>query len=90
MRGYGDANFTAPSERFDDWLTNTVAADWEARWSALANWSKAPYAMASHPLGAEEHLLPLMVIAGAAGNDKGNKIYSEQVLKTQLSAFQFG
>ncbi|HBL97792.1 MAG TPA: dioxygenase, partial [Psychrobacter sp.] len=32
----------------------------------------------------------LMVAAGAAGNDKGDKIYSEQVLKTQLSAFQFG
>ena len=90
MRGYGDANFTAPSEVFDDWLTDTVAADWETRWSALANWSKAPYATASHPLGAEEHLLPLMVAAGAAGNDKGDKIYSEQVLKTQLSAFQFG
>jgi len=90
MRGYGDAKFTAPSERFDDWLTDIVAADAETRWSALANWSKAPYATASHPLGAEEHLLPLMVAAGAAGNDKGDKIYSEQVLKTQLSAFQFG
>ena len=90
MRGYGDANFTAPSEVFDEWLTNTVAADLKTRWSALANWSEAPYATASHPLGAEEHLLPLMVAVGAAGNDKGHKIYSEQVLKTQLSAFQFG
>lgn len=90
MRGYGDTNFTAPSEVFDEWLTDTVAADAETRWSALANWSKAPYATASHPLGAEEHLLPLMIAVGAAGNDKGHKVYSEQVLKTQLSAFQFG
>ena len=91
MRGYGDASFTAPSERFDEWLTNTVeSADSEKRLPALTNWSKAPHAFDSHLLGAEEHLLPLMVIAGAAGSDAGRKIYSEQVLKTQISAFQFG
>ncbi len=90
MRGYGDAHFTAPSERFDDWLTQTIESDSEQRDAALRDWSMAPHSLDSHPLGAEEHLLPLMVIAGAAGNDKGTKIYSEQVLKTQLSAFQFG
>ena len=31
-----------------------------------------------------------MQIQGAAGKDKGRKIYSEQVLKTQLSAYRFG
>jgi aromatic ring-opening dioxygenase catalytic subunit (LigB family) len=90
MRGYGDAKFTAPSERFDDWLTEMIEADSEKRCAALIDWSNAPYALESHPLGAEEHLLPLMVIVGAAGSDKGYKVYSEQVLKTQLSAFQFG
>ena len=91
MRGYNDANFTAPSERFDEWLTNTVeSVDSDERLVALANWSKAPHALDSHVLGAEEHLLPLMVIVGAAGHDDGRKVYSEQVLKTQISAFQFG
>lgn len=90
MRGYGDANFTAPSEHFDEWLTHTIEADPEKRLAALTDWSKAPHALDSHLLGAEEHLLPLMVAVGAAGSDKGNKVYSEQVLKTQLSAFQFG
>ncbi|WP_394123997.1 DODA-type extradiol aromatic ring-opening family dioxygenase [Psychrobacter nivimaris] len=91
MRGYGDISFTEPSERFDEWLTNTVeSADSDERLTALANWKNAPHALDSHPLGAEEHLLPLMIAVGAAGCDKGQKIYSQQVLKTQLSAFQFG
>jgi len=90
MRGYGDAHFTVPSERFDDWLTQAIESDSKQRDAAITDWSMAPYALDSHPLGAEEHLLPLMVIAGAAGGDKGNKIYSQQVLKVQLSAFQFG
>ncbi|WP_201566461.1 DODA-type extradiol aromatic ring-opening family dioxygenase [Psychrobacter sp. JCM 18900] len=91
MRGYGDTSFTEPSEHFDEWLTNTVeSADSDKRLTALANWKNAPHALDSHPLEAEEHLLPLMIAVGAAGRDKGQKIYSQQVLKTQLSAFQFG
>ena len=91
MRGYGDISFTEPSERFDEWLTNTVeSADSDKRLTALVNWKNAPHALDSHPLGAEEHLLPLMIAVGAAGYDKGQKIYSQQVLKTKLSAFQFG
>ncbi|ERL55266.1 DODA-type extradiol aromatic ring-opening family dioxygenase [Psychrobacter aquaticus] len=90
MSGYGDASFTAPSERFDEWLTTTVAADADERFTALTNWVDAPHALDSHLLGQQEHLLPLMVTVGAAGSDKGRKVYSQQVLKTQLSAFQFG
>ncbi|ERL56396.1 DODA-type extradiol aromatic ring-opening family dioxygenase [Psychrobacter aquaticus] len=90
MRGYGDANFTAPSKKFDEWLTKTINADPEERLAALTDWSQAPHASDAHPLGAEEHLLPLMVAVGAAGNDQGKRVYSQQVLKTQLSAFQFG
>lgn len=91
MRGYGDTSFTEPSERFDEWLTNTLeSVDSNKRLAALTNWKNAPHALDSHPLGAEEHLLPLMIAVGAAGCDKGHKIYSQQVLKTQLSAFQFG
>ena len=89
-RGYGDARFTHPSVQFDTWLTAAAAQTGNARESALIDWARAPHALDSHPLGAEEHLLPLMVAVGAAGRDQGQKIYSEQVLKTQLSAWQFG
>ena len=90
MRGYGDARYTAPSEAFDEWLTTAVEADAEQRNAALSHWDQAPQAHHCHPPGQQEHLIPLMVVAGAAGDDKGRKVYSEQVLKTQLSAFHFG
>ncbi|MBD3895000.1 dioxygenase [Halomonas sp. ML-15] len=90
MRGYGDARFTQPSERFDRWLTSAVEAAPNQRNAALGKWAEAPDAHRCHPPGEEEHLLPLMVAAGAAGQDAGRQVYSEQVLKTQLSAYRFG
>ncbi|WP_130537891.1 DODA-type extradiol aromatic ring-opening family dioxygenase [Thiomicrorhabdus indica] len=90
MAGYGDDRFSRPSELFDDWLTQTLNSPELQRQDALKNWTQAPHARDCHPLHAEEHLLPLMVVAGAAGQDTGKKIFSEQILKTQLSAFQFG
>ncbi len=89
MRGYGDPQFTAPSEVFDAWLTQAVEAEPEQRHSALRAWAQAPHAHQCHPPGDEEHLIPLMVAAGAAGIDKGHKVYTEQVLRVQLSAFRF-
>lgn len=90
MRGYGDPSFTAPSVAFDAWLTEAVEAAPARRHAALGDWASAPHAYRCHPPGEEEHLMPLMVAAGAAGEDTGKKVYSEQVLKTQLSAFRFG
>lgn len=53
----------------------------------LAAWETAPAARLSHPDA--EHLLPLMVAAGAA-EGPGKKIYGEHVLKTAISGFAFG
>jgi len=36
---------------------------------ALAAWERSSAARLCHPLRAEEHLPPLMVVAGAAGDD---------------------
>jgi len=85
MRGYGDPRSTEPSIAFDDWLTGAVELDWAARRDALAAWATAPASRASHPQ--EEHLLPLMVAAGAGG--EGSKIYGEIVMKTMISGFRF-
>jgi aromatic ring-opening dioxygenase catalytic subunit (LigB family) len=90
MRGYGDKRFTPLSEAFDDWLTDTVEGDSGIRYQRLRKWVQAPHALDCHPHGDEEHLIPLLVAAGAAGEEPGKKVYSERVMETQLSAFQFG
>lgn len=90
MRGYGDSRFTEPSVMFDNWLTEAVEAEPQQRNAGLSQWAQAPHAFNCHPQGHEEHLLPLMVVAGAAGSDRGRKVYSQQVMKTQLSGFVFG
>ena len=89
MSGYGNPQFTPLSEAFDDWLSRAVEASPEQRRARLSDWTHAPHAYQCHPPGHEEHLMPLMVAAGAAGESAGRKVYSEQVLKTQLSAFRF-
>jgi aromatic ring-opening dioxygenase catalytic subunit (LigB family) len=82
MRGYGDARFTDPSIAFDEWLTATVEQD-PAR---LVDWAEALAARLSHPR--EEHLIPLMVAAGAASGP-GRRTYAERVLETAISGYRF-
>jgi aromatic ring-opening dioxygenase catalytic subunit (LigB family) len=87
MRGYGDPCATEPSNLFDHWLAQAATADADARAEALASWAEAPAARFSHPR--EEHLLPLMVAAGAS-SAPGEHVYSERVLQTAISGFRFG
>ena len=70
-------------------LTHAVQAEPKEREKLLAEWTLAPRARDCHPLGAEEHLLPLMTVAGAAGNSLGRKVFSDRVMQTTLSAFTF-
>ncbi|CAB4344760.1 unannotated protein [freshwater metagenome] len=90
MRGYGDPHYGPISDTFDTWLTQSVESAPEARNNALAHWEDAPGARQCHPPRAEEHLIPLMVVAGAAGQDKGVKVFTDRVMQTTLSAFHFG
>ncbi|MEP7043904.1 MAG: class III extradiol ring-cleavage dioxygenase [Dokdonella sp.] len=77
------------AERFDGALTAAVEAmpvgERDAR---LAAWKQMPHALAAHPRA--EHLLPLMVAAGAAGADRGRRVYHDHLFGKALSAFQFG
>ena len=89
MRGYGDPRFAPISDEFDRWLSAAVEAEPAQRLSALRDWAQAPAARLCHPPRAEEHLLPLMVVAGAAGAGRGRKVFADRVLETTLSAFRF-
>ena len=90
MRGYGDPRYTSISAEFDDWLSAAAEGPPARRNESLQAWTQAPYARHCHPQGAEEHLLPLMVVAGAADGSPGLKVYSERVMETVISAFRFG
>ena len=73
---------------FDAWLQEAVIQDPEERSRRLGQWSRAPSARQAHPR--EEHLLPLMVVAGAAGEDRGRTAYSGTIMGLRISGVHFG
>jgi aromatic ring-opening dioxygenase catalytic subunit (LigB family) len=78
----------APAARaFDTWLRDAVLRAPAERDAALAQWTQAPSARAVHPR--EEHLIPLMVVAGAAGADRATLGFDGTVNQLRLSAFHF-
>jgi aromatic ring-opening dioxygenase catalytic subunit (LigB family) len=88
LRNFGDQAYPA-SRAFDDWLTAAVTEkDARTRNERLLRWSEAPAARVAHPQ--EDHLIPLMVAAGAAGEDPGVKSYSDRMMGVEVSGFRFG
>ena len=80
---------TAPSERFDAALTDAVTdPDPRARDARLADWRAMPEAEFSHPR--EEHLIPLMVAAGAGADDPGSHAHRSTVIGWTVSGYRFG
>ncbi|MEZ4322278.1 MAG: class III extradiol ring-cleavage dioxygenase [Myxococcota bacterium] len=84
MRPAGDAD----SKVFDAWMQETVALGSTERNARLARWADAPKGRASHPR--EEHLLPLMVCAGAAGDSAGKTVFTDHVMGVTVSGVRFG
>ncbi|WP_298190374.1 class III extradiol ring-cleavage dioxygenase [Novosphingobium sp.] len=86
-----DARAAEPSRQFDGWLRHSlIDLEPEARVSAMLRWEQAPYARVTHPR--EDHLIPLMVAVGAAGNDPAVCVYSESDLRGGITAssYRFG
>ncbi len=84
------SEYIEAGERFDAWLTATVErADPEERARELAQWEQAPGGLASHQ-PTYEHLTPLFVMAGAAGADRGRRVYSGRLIGMPVSGYQFG
>jgi aromatic ring-opening dioxygenase catalytic subunit (LigB family) len=71
----------APSAPFDAWLRAAATA-------LLAAWEQAPNARRAHPR--EDHLLPLMVAAGAAGDDAGRIAHRGLFGDAWIAAVHFG
>jgi aromatic ring-opening dioxygenase catalytic subunit (LigB family) len=78
---------TQPRARaFDEWLTGAVESP-APRDALLANWRQAPFATFAHPR--EEHLIPLMVAAGAGGEAPGKRIFTDEPMGAAISAYRF-
>ncbi|CAM3635129.1 DODA-type extradiol aromatic ring-opening family dioxygenase [Roseateles saccharophilus] len=88
MRLYNEGG-RAPSAAFDAWLQAALPPA-EGRAERLQAWAQAPAARLAHPR--EEHLLPLMVAAGAAEGDAGSCNYHETEFLggVAASSFRFG
>ena len=76
------------AQAFDLWLQHSCAQPAPERRALLERWSDAPGARQVHPR--EEHLLPLMLIAGAGGNAPGRAFYAETIMGKAVSALRFG
>lgn len=88
LRAFRDARARPGAEAFDAWLRETALMDRDARDQRLVGWAQAPSARAAHPR--EEHLLPMMVAAGAAGDDRGTIAYNAPFMGMPVTAVHFG
>ncbi|MGA7242074.1 MAG: class III extradiol ring-cleavage dioxygenase [Terracidiphilus sp.] len=87
LRGYFQPQTADRARAFDAWLTTAVESPAQKRDALLANWREAPFADYSHPR--EEHLIPLMVVAGAGGGAGGKRIFSDEPMGAKISAYRF-
>lgn len=91
LRMMGSPAAHAPSHAFDQWLQDSVVGhSAEERIERLLRWADAPAARLVHPR--EDHLMPLHVATGSAGDDEGQLTYHEDDFFGGLAAssFRFG
>lgn len=89
MRGFGQRTSSVPATAFETELTAIISdKNAQERDRRLVAWEKAPAARLAHPR--EDHLIPLMVIAGAAGNDVGFQVFGDHAMEVPMASYQFG
>jgi len=89
MHSFSTPAATEPSNVFDRWLTGALTNEApRARWDDMVRWSQAPAARNAHPR--EEHLLPLMIAAGAAAEEAGERVFTDEVMQARISGYRFG
>ena len=87
LRAYLHPETPERARAFDRWLTESVELPVKERDARLANWRNAPYGAFAHPR--EEHLIPLMVAAGAGGATAGRRVFSDEPMGAAISAYRF-
>ena len=84
-----DRNSPLKGSQFDEDLRNAcMAKEAGKRKALLINWEAFREARYCHPQ--EEHFIPLLVAAGAGGNDVGRVAHSGAFSGTRITSFMFG
>lgn len=87
LRAYFQPETHTRAQEFDTWLTAAVQSHASERNALLTAWRQAPYAAFAHPR--EEHLIPLLVAAGAGGEAPGTRIFNDEPMGATISAYRF-
>lgn len=85
---FGDPRPMPYTVSFDEALKDAATAAPEERETALVNLLKRPDARQAHP--SFEHLLPVHVGAGAAGQDKGERLWTLKEGSMSWAQFRWG
>jgi aromatic ring-opening dioxygenase catalytic subunit (LigB family) len=89
MRGFGRDESTPVAAAFETYLNTAITqADPRRRNDMLVHWEAGDCARLAHPR--EDHLVPLMVVAGAAGDDQGRAVFVDHVMKVPMASYEFG
>lgn len=88
MRGFGRRESSAVAEAFESYLNAAISAPPQRRNQMLIDWRSAPQARAAHPR--EDHLIPLMLVAGAAGEDLGRRLFVDHAMEVAMASYEFG
>jgi aromatic ring-opening dioxygenase catalytic subunit (LigB family) len=88
MRGFRRPESMPVSRQFEDYLNDAISRpDRRQRNTQLLHWDQATGARQAHPR--EDHLLPLMVVAGAAGNSIGQRLFLDEALNVVMASYRF-
>ena len=79
---------SAQSAEFDAWIEDTMHLPADERAAGIARWADAPNGRAAHPR--EEHLLPLMTVIGAGGDDPVTRTYRGELYGWTTASYRFG
>lgn len=75
------------SKEFDSWLTKAIESPVAERDARLRDWKKTPNAIYAHPR--EEHLIPLMVAAGAGRDAQGKRVFQDNPMDAVISGYRW-
>jgi aromatic ring-opening dioxygenase catalytic subunit (LigB family) len=90
-----DAAADALRARTEEWNRELSAAvadgDGGSREARLLKWRELPHSYDMHPRYGAEHFLPLLVVAGAAGEEDGKaKMYKDDFLGVGIWTYYWG